>query len=120
MSVNKKIIQSENGVALLLFIVLYFVVLKFNLILFLIFILVPDIFAAGYVFGNKVGSITYNLAHSFILPTVIVIILLLTSNHITLIEEIDIIWFTHIFMDRALGYGLKESRGFKYTHLNNL
>jgi len=28
-----------------------------------------------------------------------------------------IIWITHIGFDRALGYGLKYSAGFKFTHL---
>jgi hypothetical protein len=31
-----------------------------------------------------------------------------------------IIWCTHIGLDRALGYGLKYSTGFQYTHLGRI
>jgi len=33
---------------------------------------------------------------------------------------IALIWFAHIGIDRALGYGLKYTSGFKDTHLGRL
>jgi hypothetical protein len=30
---------------------------------------------------------------------------------------VSLVWFFHIFVDRALGYGLKHTEGFHHTHL---
>jgi hypothetical protein len=37
-----------------------------------------------------------------------------------LLIDIAIIWFVHIAVDRAVGYGLKYPEGFKETHLSRL
>jgi Domain of unknown function (DUF4260) len=34
--------------------------------------------------------------------------------------QLGLIWFTHIGVDRALGYGLKYPTGFKDTHLQRV
>jgi hypothetical protein len=34
-----------------------------------------------------------------------------------MVYSIALIWFVHIGMDRALGYGLKYRDSFKHTHL---
>jgi hypothetical protein len=31
-----------------------------------------------------------------------------------------VVLFAHIAMDRALGYGLKYEKGFRYTHLGKI
>jgi hypothetical protein len=82
---------------------------------FALFFLVPDISFVGYLFGAKVGAVTYNAAHSYIGA-----ILCLTAGlffSASLFISIGLIWCAHIGFDRALGYGLKYSRGFGYTHL---
>ena len=37
-----------------------------------------------------------------------------------LILSIAMIWLAHIGIDRALGYGLKYSKGFGFTHLGRI
>ena len=37
-----------------------------------------------------------------------------------LILSIAMIWLAHIGIDRALGYGLKYSAGFGFTHLGRI
>lgn len=82
------------------------------------FLLAPDIGMLGYIFGNKAGAISYNILHHKGLA--IVIYLLGAYFSIPLCEGIGIILFSHSSLDRALGYGLKYEKGFKYTHLGEL
>jgi hypothetical protein len=37
-----------------------------------------------------------------------------------LVLSIAMIWMAHIGIDRALGYGLKYSAGFTFTHLGRI
>jgi hypothetical protein len=37
-----------------------------------------------------------------------------------LVLSIAMIWLAHIGIDRALGYGLKYSAGFAFTHLGRI
>jgi hypothetical protein len=37
-----------------------------------------------------------------------------------LVLSIAMIWMAHIGIDRALGYGLKYSAGFAFTHLGRI
>ena len=34
--------------------------------------------------------------------------------------SIALVWFAHIGLDRALGYGLKYDAGFRFTHLGRI
>ena len=34
--------------------------------------------------------------------------------------SLGLIWLAHIGFDRALGYGLKYTQGFRYTHLGRV
>jgi hypothetical protein len=80
--------------------------------------LAPDISFLGYLAGPKVGAIAYNAAHSFIVPMA-----LLTAGFgfaPPLLLTIAMIWLAHIGFDRALGYGLKYSAGFGFTHLGRI
>ena len=76
--------------------------------------LVPDLSFAAYLAGSQVGAIVYNAAHSYLAP----VTLMITGFAITspLILSIAMIWLAHIGIDRALGYGLKYSSGFPFTH----
>jgi hypothetical protein len=65
---------------------------------FLSLFFLPDISLMGYVFGKKIGAIFYGLG----------------LNHFLFLI---LIWVAHIGFDRALGFGLKHSLGFEYTHL---
>lgn len=82
---------------------------------FALFFLAPDLSFLGYLAGSKVGAVSYNLAHSLIGALAILAVGVLLSVPVAVTA--GIIWVAHIGFDRALGYGLKYSAGFGYTHL---
>jgi hypothetical protein len=79
--------------------------------------LVPDVSFAAYLAGPRIGAIVYNAAHSYMAPMA-----LMTTGFATdsLTLSIALIWLAHIGIDRALGYGLKYSAGFGFTHLGRI
>jgi len=81
-------------------------------------LLLPDISAAGYLVGPRVGAFTYNLVHTWT-PGLIVLGLsaLLGSPMLQLAAGILI---AHVGMDRAVGYGLKLPTSFQDTHLGRM
>ena len=82
------------------------------------FFLTPDVSFLGYLAGHKVGAFTYNAAHSYI-GAVACLAIGIAMPAPTLLCA-GIIWCAHIGFDRALGYGLKYSTGFTYTHLGRI
>lgn len=84
------------------------------IILFLVF----DVSMIGYVVSNRVGAFTYNLVHSLIGPALLAAAYIVTNDQALLF--ITSLWLFHIFVDRALGYGLKHSKGFEHTHLGKI
>lgn len=83
--------------------------------LFALLILAPDLAMLGYLAGKAVGAVCYNIAHSYLAPVVLGAAAF-AVGHPTLLH-IALIWVVHIGLDRAIGYGLKYSSGFKDTHL---
>lgn len=79
---------------------------------------VPDLFMAGYARSTKLGAMTYNIGHTYLLP--VMVALLGFHAHRPLILGVGLIWLAHIGMDRLLGYGLKYDDNFKHTHLGSL
>ena len=86
--------------------------------LFAALFLAPDLSMAFYVFGRRVGALFYNAAHITVLPMVAVLAGFVAED-LTVIAA-AMIWLAHIGIDRALGYGLKYSAGFGFTHLGRL
>lgn len=85
---------------------------------FALFFLTPDLSLFGYLAGPKVGAISYNLAHSYS-GAVACLAAGLVLPAPTLLG-VGLIWCAHIGFDRALGYGLKYSDGFTFTHLGRI
>lgn len=85
---------------------------------FLVLILVPDIGMLGYLLGNRAGAFTYNLFHHK--GMAIIIYLLGSYFSIPLCQLAGVILFSHSALDRAMGYGLKYDKGFKFTHLGEI
>jgi hypothetical protein len=83
-----------------------------------ILFLVPDLSFAAYLAGPRFGAAVYNAAHCYLAPMALNVAGFATSE--PLILSIAMIWLAHIGIDRALGYGLKYSAGFGYTHLGRL
>ncbi len=85
---------------------------------FALFFLAPDISFTGHLAGSRVGALTYNMAHSYIGAIACLVAgLLLPAPEFACA---GIIWCAHIGFDRALGYGLKYTTGFGYTHLGQI
>ena len=87
-------------------------------LLFVLLLFVPDVFMVGYLFGKKLGAYVYNLFHSYPLPAALLAFGFFVGQ--PLAASVALIWFTHIGMDRMIGYGLKYRGNFKDTHLNRL
>ncbi|MEN9715132.1 MAG: hypothetical protein RJA35_599 [Actinomycetota bacterium] len=81
-------------------------------------LLVPDIFMLGYLRNAKLGSITYNIGHSY--PAAAAVTALGFALGTPSMIAIGAIWFGHIGWDRMFGYGLKYATSFKHTHLGQL
>ncbi len=72
----------------------------------------------GYLAGSCWGARIYNAAHTYVVPGVLALSSLLLHAHALL--PIALIWVNHIGVDRLMGYGLKYSDGFGWTHLGRL
>lgn len=108
------ILRTEGLVVLILALYAYFS-MGVSWVIFAIFFLLPDISLIGYLAGNKIGASAYNIAHSYIGALICAAVGFFSS--IEAAQLAGIIWVAHIGFDRTLGYGLKYTDGFRYTHL---
>lgn len=86
--------------------------------LFALLLLTPDASMLGYLAGPRIGATVYNIFHSYPLPAVLGIFGLVAGAPLAV--AISLVWFAHIGMDRAIGYGLKYESEFKDTHLGRV
>jgi hypothetical protein len=84
-------------------------------VLFAALFLVPDLSMLGYFAGRRIGAVSYNLAHSYVLPIALATAGIALSRHG--LPALSLIWVAHIGFDRMLGYGLKYPTAFGHTHL---
>lgn len=88
---------------------------------YILLLLGPDISFIGYLGGNKVGAVTYNIFHhKGIAVALIALSFFMRIEQGEIILFIGIVLFGHSSMDRFFGYGLKTFEGFKYTHLGQI
>jgi len=87
-------------------------------LLLIVLFLAPDLSALGYLAGPRLGSVAYDLVHTYVGPIVLALVGVLGGEETA--TQIALIWFAHIGMDRMLGYGLKYPTGFKDTHLQRV
>ncbi|MBW1657267.1 DUF4260 domain-containing protein [Flavobacterium quisquiliarum] len=113
----KTVLKLEEAALFILGIFL-FNQLKYNWWWFLVLLLAPDLSMIGYIFGNKIGALAYNLFHHKGIALLIYAIGCYLSMES--IQLTGIILFSHSAMDRIFGYGLKYEKGFKYTHLGEI
>lgn len=85
---------------------------------FALLLLVPDLAMIGYLHSESIGSLLYNVVHTYILPITLGLVALLLNVEFGL--QLAIIWLAHIGMDRFVGYGLKYPDGFKSTHFDKI
>ena len=91
--------------------------LGYSWLIFVLLLFVPDVSMLGYLKSAKWGARVYNLFHTYLFPA---LLLLLGWLYYPALIPLALIWFTHIGLDRVLGYGLKLPGGFKDTHLGQL
>ena len=77
--------------------------------------LAPDLSMLGYLISPCRGARVYNAFHTYTVP--IVLGLMGWLFHARGLMPFALIWINHIGIDRLLGYGLKYSNGFGWTHL---
>jgi hypothetical protein len=107
-----------EGLALLVGATLGYAIFGLSWWTFAILLLAPDLSFAFYLAGSRAGAIAYNAAHSTLGPLLLAGAgVLLVSTHSL---SLAMIWLAHIGLDRALGYGLKYSSGFGFTHLGRI
>ncbi|MFZ6710938.1 DUF4260 domain-containing protein [Undibacterium sp. TC9W] len=82
---------------------------------FALFFLAPDLSLLAYLAGPRAGALIYNTAHSYAGATLMLASGIFFSAPLAITT--GMIWIAHIGFDRALGYGLKYSSGFRFTHL---
>jgi hypothetical protein len=107
----------EGGILLALSLLLYWRH-GASWLLFLLLILVPDLFMLGYLRGPRAGAAVYNLGHTWLLPGLVGAAAVLAGSNLAL--SVALIWFGHIGLDRLLGYGLKYPTAFQDTHLGRI
>lgn len=111
----KRVVSTEYLVAAILVAVFYVSVGNFAWYWLPILFVVVDLSMVGYLASSRLGALTYNIGHSLIGPAILVALYIATTNQTILF--ISLIWLFHILVDRALGYGLKHTKGFEHTHL---
>jgi hypothetical protein len=72
----------------------------------LVLALAPDLSVLGFLAGPRVGSLTYNLAHTYVGPIALGAISVVSGWSLGV--QIALIWLAHIGIDRALGYTLRR------------
>lgn len=81
-------------------------------------LLVPDTGMVGYLINARLGAVTYNLTHSFLVA--IALYLAGALLDVSVLQLIGVVVIGHAGTDRAFGFGLKHADSFKHTHLGNL
>ena len=104
-----------DGLAVGIAAVVAFAMTGGNWWLFALLILAPDLAFLAMPLGTKRAAMTYNFAHSYTWPVILVGAGLLTS--VGWLLPLGLIWAAHIGIDRALGYGLKYPDSIETTHL---
>lgn len=80
----------------------------------------PDLSFASYLAGPKIGAFTYNLVHVYAFGAVLLVAGAALSLPLPLLSALGALWFAHSGFDRMLGYGLKSTEGFQFTHLGRI
>lgn len=112
---NPNILLRMEGLAISILGIIFYGEMEYSWPLFWSTILIPDVALLAYLINKEIGAVAYNVMHAKILPSLLAAYAVAFATPLLL--ALSIIWFVHIGIDRFLGYGLKYSRGFKFTHL---
>lgn len=106
-----------EGLLLLIIATIVFFRFEGSLVLYMAFFLFPDISLFFYLLGKRIGAVTYNIFHTYLIPGLLI---LFGLSFDYLFIELGLIWFAHIGIDRALGLGLKYPQNRKKTHFQRI
>ena len=112
------VLRSEGLVLLAAAVAAFFTALDQPWWLLPLLLFVPDLLMAGYARSRRTGAILYNLAHSYPAPAAVGAVASVAGQ--PLWQAVALVWFAHIGLDRALGYGLKYQTSFQDTHLGRI
>ena len=115
---NLRWLMRLEGLAIFLFALMAYQFLGFAWGFFVLLFLLPDLALIAYFRSPSAGAFAYNITHSYILPLLLFAYGFFVSSSDA--DRLAIIWIAHIGFDRALGFGLKYSKGFRYTHFGKL
>ena len=115
---NLRWLMRLEGLAIFLFALMAYQFLGFAWGFFVLLFLLPDLALIAYFRSPSAGAVVYNITHSYILPLLLFAYGFFVSSSDA--DRLAIIWIAHIGFDRALGFGLKYSKGFRYTHFGKL
>jgi hypothetical protein len=113
-----RVLLRLEGLTLFVGMTLLYAVWGGSWLLYVILFLLPDLSIAAYLSGPQFGAMIYNAMHSYMAPMVLMVMGFGLAQPLVL--SIAIIWLAHIGIDRALGFGLKYSGGFGFTHLGRI
>lgn len=80
---------------------------------FWVLFLTPDLSMIGYVFGPRVGAVTYNAGHLYAWPAGL--LAAGVAYHASFATTAALSWIAHIAFDNVVGYGLKLPISFEQT-----
>lgn len=95
-----KVLLKLEGLAILVVAVYFYAYLDFSWIAFFLLLLVPDLSKIGYLYGERIGAISFHLFHTYSVPMLLIITGLAFHDAILMF---GLIWVAHIGMDRLLG-----------------
>ncbi|MCP3388983.1 DUF4260 domain-containing protein [Bradyrhizobium sp. CCGB12] len=112
------IVLRLEGLTLFLSMVMLYAAWGGSWLVFALLFFAPDLSFLAYLSDARFGALVYNAAHSYMAPVMLLTLGFGLASPLTL--SIALIWLAHIGIDRALGYGLKYSAGFGFTHLGRI
>ena len=113
-----RLLRSEGVVLLAAALAAYFTGLDQPWWIVPLLLFVPDVSMVGYARSSRLGARVYNAGHSYLAPASLGG--LATVLGAPLWQGVALVWFAHIGLDRALGYGLKFDTDFRDTHLGRI
>ncbi|MBL0061445.1 MAG: DUF4260 domain-containing protein [bacterium] len=113
-----KLLLHLEGFAVFVFSLLAYSELGYSWSQFALLFLAPDLLMLGYLINKRVGSVCYNLVHTYVVALWIVAMGVYAGNSFVL--GLGVIVCAHIGFDRMIGFGLKYPTDFKDTHLQRV
>ena len=87
----------------------------FSPLVFILFLLVPDVSMIGYIVNSRWGAYLYNLMHHQAVGIALIVGGYIMKDNRVIFAGLILV--AHSSLDRMLGFGLKYVDDFKHTHL---